>query len=334
MRDNYGINATISGPIKKEFRTILRKENIPFFDPGIHSIRTDIINVILYYLTLLGAVFKSFVFLCRERPKLVLGTGSFGSFPACIAAFFLNIPVVIHEQNTVPGLANRVLGRFAKKVLLAFPNTSFPQSKIVLVGNPVNREIADLDKKTCYDKLGLDSTKKTLLIFGGSQGAFSVNSWFIYFLKKTKNLRGWQIIHITGNEDYSRIKKVYEDLRINALISPFLYPLDCAYEVSDLAVTRGGALSLSELSFWGIPALIIPYAYSKDNHQEYNALFFQKKGAAYLLKPKERDDGTMAFFNALLNDTEKLESMSRNMKKALSEDALEKICKEISASMN
>ncbi len=332
LRDNYAVETTLLGPIKEEFQTILKTEKFPFVNLKISSRQADIIATIsfYYYLAMLKAIFKSFLFLCRERPKLVIGTGSFGSFPACISACFLRIPIFVHEQNTIPGKANELLGKFARKVFLAFPNSSFHSSKTLVVGNPVGKQRLDLDKKVCYEKFGLDTKKKTILVFGGSQGAFSLNTWFVNLLEEMGDLKGWQIIHITGKRDYERVKERYTNFKIRSSVLSFLYPMDCAYRISDLAISRGGALSLSELSLWGIPALIVPYSYAKDNHQEHNARYFQEKGGAYLLNPEEmRDRNFSQTLQELLNDSHRLMSMSENMKKTMRNDALEKICEEI-----
>ena len=236
----------------------------------------------------------------------------------------------IQEQNIISGKANKLLGKFATKIFLAFPNSSFQPSKTIEVGNPVGRQGLDLDKKVCYERFGLNIKKRTLLIFGGSQGAFSLNSWFMNLLEEMGDLKDWQIIHITGNGDYERVKKKYAKFKIHSIILPFLYPIDCAYKISDLAISRGGALSLSELSFWGIPALIVPYSYAKDNHQEHNARYFQEKEGAYLLKPEEMQDRSFSrTLQELLNDSHRLMSMSENMKKIMRNDALERICEEI-----
>jgi UDP-N-acetylglucosamine--N-acetylmuramyl-(pentapeptide) pyrophosphoryl-undecaprenol N-acetylglucosamine transferase len=331
LRENYGIESTLLGPMKEELQTILKTEKVPFVNLKISAEQTNIIAIIsFYYLPMLKAIFKSFLFLCHKRPKLVIGTGSFGSFPGCISACLLRIPIFIHEQNTIPGMANNFLGKFARKVFLAFPNSSSRSSKTHVVGNPIERQKIDLDKKACYEKFNLDMQKKTLLIFGGSQGAFSLNSWFMDLLEEIRDLKDWQILHIAGRKDYERIKERYANFKIRSYVLPFLYPIDCAYRISDLAISRAGALSLSELSFWGIPALIAPYSYSKDNHQEHNARYFQERGGAYLLKPEEmRDDKFLGNFKELLNDSYKLKLMGEKMKKTLPEDALEKVCEEI-----
>ncbi len=279
---------------------------------------------------MLKSTFDSFLFLSCNRPYIVMATGSFGSVPAGVSAFFLRIPLFIHEQNIVSGKANVFLGKFATKIFLAFPNSFFPNSKSVLVGNPVGKHKSNLDKRECYKKLELDINKKTLLVFGGSQGASSLNSWFINVLGEISNFNDWQIIHITGKSDYVRVKNRYVNFKIRSVVLPFLYPIDCAYKISDLAVSRGGALSLSELSFWGISALIVPYSYAKDNHQEYNARYFQERGGVYLLKQEDiKEDNFPENFKELLNDSDKLKLMSKNMKDILQNDALERICEEI-----
>lgn len=331
LREKYGIDAIFLGPIKSNFQTILQADNFSFVNLLISSVRGNKITAtLIYYPAMIKAIFKSFIFLYQTKPKLVIGTGSFGSFPACISAYLLKIPLFLHEQNIVSGKANRFLGRFAKKIFLAFPNFSCNSAKTLVVGNPVGKFEQNIDKQTCYEKLGLDKDKKTLLIFGGSQGAFSLNTWIINILAEISNFKNWQVIHIAGEADCKRVRGQYMDSKISSVVLPFLFPMDCAYLISDLAIARGGALSLSELSFWGIPSLIAPYSYAKDNHQEHNAIYFQEKGGAYLLEKTDIENGRIPeILQELLNDSDKLKQMSENIKKILPNDALESICEEI-----
>lgn len=330
-REKYKIESVFLGPVKSEFQNILQKEKIPFVNLPISSASGNIITIVsAYYPSMFKAIVKSFFVLYRIRPRLVIGMGSFGSFPACISAYLLKIPLFLHEQNIVSGKANRFLAKFAQKIFVAFPNYYPISEKTLLVGNPVEKLEPDIDKQTCYEKFGLDKDKKTLLIFGGSQGAFSLNAWVINILTKISNFQNWQVIHVTGKSDYKRIKGRYEKLKISSVVLPFLFPMDYAYLISDLAIARGGALSLSELSFWGIPSLIVPYSCAKDNHQEHNALYFHKKGGAYLLKRKDMGKNwAPKILQELLNSPDKLKEMSKNMKKIMPDDALEKICGEI-----
>lgn len=330
-REKYGIESIFLGPIKSKFQTILKAENFPFVNLSISQAQKNIITTIfIYYMTMVRAIVKSFIFLCRARPKLVIGMGSFGSFPACISAYLLKVPLFLHEQNIIPGKANKFLAKFSHKIFLAFPGSSFHPAKTLVVGNPVVKCELDLDKQNCYKKFGLDTDKKTLLIFGGSQGAFSLNTWVVNILPQIANFKNWQVIHIAGDADCKRVKGKYINSKIHSVVLPFLFPMDCAYLISDLAIARGGALSLSELSFWGIASLIVPYSYAKDNHQEYNAFYFQKKGGAYLLKITDVQNGRIPkILQELLKDSDKLEQMGKKMKGIMRNDALERICEEI-----
>jgi len=331
LREKYGIDAIFLGPIKSNFQTILRSGNFSFVNLPISPSQKNVIaTILIYYPAMFKAIFTSFIFLCRTRPKLVMGMGSFGSFPACISASLLKIPLFLHEQNVVSGKANKFLAKFAKKIFLAFPSSSFQPIKTLVVGNPIEKRELDLDRKTCYEKFGLNIDKKTLLIFGGSQGAFSLNTWVMNILHGIADFKNWQVIHIAGETDYQRVKEKYANSKIPSVVFPFLFPMDCAYLISDLAIARAGALSLSELSFWAVPSLIVPYSYAKDNHQEHNAIYFQKKGGAYLLGKADLENNRFPkILQELLNNSGKLEQMSKNMQNILPNNALEKICEEI-----
>ncbi len=331
LREKYKVESMFWGPIKLNFQNILQEEKFSFVNLSIPSTSGNIITVVFsYYPSMFKAVIQSFFFLCHARPKLVMGTGSFGSFPACISAYLLRIPLLLHEQNIVSGKANKFLAKFAQKIFLAFPNSSLISKKSLVVGNPVEKFKPNPDKQTCYKNFGLDKNKKTLLVFGGSQGAVSLNTWTVDVLEKLSDFENWQVIHITGEADYWRVREKYIKLGTSSVVLPFLFPMDCAYLISDLAITRGGALSLSELSFWGVPSLIVPYVYAKDNHQKYNALYFQEKSGAYLLKKTDIEKSRVPkILQELINSPDKLKKTSENIKKVMPNDALEKICEEI-----
>jgi len=331
LKEKYKIESVFLGPIKSKFQNIVRKENFSFVNLPISSACSNMITAIsFYYPSMFKALFKSFFFLCRTRPKVVIGMGSFGSFPACMSAYLLRIPLLLHEQNIVSGKANKFFGKFAKKIFLAFPNSSFNPGKTLVVGNPIGKFTSNMYKQACYKKFGLDKDKKTLLIFGGSQGAFSLNTWVTGILAELSHFEDWQVIHITGDIGYEKLMKKYKKMKIASVVLPFLFPMDYAYLISDLAIARGGALSLSELSFWGIPSLIAPYSYAKNDHQKYNAIYFQEKGGAYLLEKMDmRENHAPKILQDLLSSADKIKEMSDNIKKIMPGDALEKICEEI-----
>lgn len=330
LREKYGIEAVLLGPIKEKFHTILKREGLPFINLQIPSRGQQVSATVLFYWALLVSSFRAFFYLLKIRPQLVMGTGSFGSLPSCVAAFLLHKPLFIHEQNIIPGKVNHWLGKYADKIFLAFPNSPFSSSKTLVVGNPVKTEKLDLDRVTCYKKFDLDSGKKTLLIFGGSQGSSDINDCFRGLLGELEHFPDWQILHITGKRDYQTVKERYRRYSIGSCALPFCYPMEYAYRIADLAICRAGALSLSELSIWGIPAMVIPYPYSKDNHQESNALYFQQRGGAYLVRGEEVKNGIfLKKLKRLLLDSEEREAMGSRMREILPDDASRRICEEI-----
>jgi len=330
LKKDYAFRVSFLGPIKKEFIPILQEEKIPHFNLKILSRRKGILNTLLFTISLIRAIFLSFCILFKERPHLTISTGSFGSVPGTVASYLWGVPVFIQEQNVIPGLANRILSKLAKKVFLGFPGDVFPLDKVEVTGNPVKEKEVSLDREGCYRRLDLDKNLNTLLIFGGSQGAEVINRKLGDFLEKVEDLSRWQILHISGGKNYIPEEKRWGD-KVKTI--PFLYPMEYAYRISQAAICRGGALSLSELSLWGIPAFIFPHQSAMGNHQLANALYFEKGGGAVVIRDLE-DGRWIKEVEQILNQPARLKSMGENMKTLAFPDATEKICRGIKEYFN
>ena len=236
-------------------------------------------------LSVMGCMVK----LIRFRADAVIGVGGFSSGPVILAAWLLRKPVVLHEQNSVPGVANRLASRFAKRIFITFPESStfFPENKCALSGNPVRSEI--LEAASFLE----ENKPATLLVAGGSQGASGINRAMIQDLSKFKSLE-IKIIHQCGSQDLSEVQMAYETAGVDAEIHPFIQKMEEAFSQATLVVCRAGATTLSELMVLGKPSILIPFPHAADNHQERNARYLENEGAAQVILEPELTPGALA----------------------------------------
>jgi len=223
----------------------------------------------------------------RFRPDLVLGVGGYVTGPVILAARFLKVPCCIHEQNSVPGLANRLLGRIVHKVFISLPDSAayFPDAKTVLTGNPVRRELLTAASTPAQK----ENQRPTLLVLGGSQGAHRVNMLMIEALAEHRSAlpTGFAVIHQTGTRDEEEVRKEYSRLKIKAKVAAFFNDMATLYREADLVISRAGATTLAELMLFAKPAILIPFPFAADNHQEKNGLLLVERGGARMFVEAE-----------------------------------------------
>jgi len=258
------------------------------------------------------------------RPDVVLGVGGYVSGPLVLAAVLLRIPTAICEQNTVPGVTNRILGRVVNKIFASFDSSVlyFPSTKIVITGNPIRKEIL----------ISADSSKSTeslsALVFGGSQGAHSLNRLVPEAFSKIGN-KSISVIHQTGGKDYLYVKDLYIENKINAQVLTFIDDMANAYGKSDLVIARAGAGTISEITALGKPSILIPFPYAAHNHQLENAKILESAGAAVLIEDKDATAAKLAMALTKLLDEDKLNTMAANAKKLGKPEASKKIVDEL-----
>ena len=264
----------------------------------------------------------------RFKPDVVLGVGGYVTGPVVAAAKLLGKPTIIHEQNSIPGLANRKLGALASRICLSLPGSEkwFPEEKSVLTGNPVRNAILALagqEKKAKEKSL-------TLLVLGGSLGAHRVNELMIeVFGLGLSGLAGVKVIHQTGPDDVKKVETAYRENNIQATVSPFFSDMAAIYEQADLLVSRAGATTLAELAVLGKPAILIPYPYAADNHQEKNAEFYVQSGGAVMFVEKELTADVLAEkLVQLLGNSRQLQEMGEAMQSRAFPEATERIVDE------
>lgn len=260
----------------------------------------------------------------RFRPDVVMGVGGYVTGPVVAAAWMLGRPTLIHEQNSVPGLANRMLGRLVRKICLSLPQSGgyFPAEKSVLTGNPVRAAI--IDGGSARRK---EHGKKTVLVLGGSQGARTVNRLMIEAISGSPgDFSSIRIIHQTGKDDEQMVRAAYEDIGIDHQVSAFFTDMGGVYSQADLVVSRAGATTLAEIGVVGLPAVLIPYPFAADNHQQKNASWYAESGAAVVFEEKRVNGARLAReILLIMKDEERLARMSASMKKLGIADAAERI---------
>ena len=247
------------------------------------------------------------------RPDIVLGVGGYVTGPVVLAAKILGIKTCIHEQNSVPGITNRILGKMVDRIYTSIPGSEkfFSAKKTVLTGNPIRQDILAV-----AEQLNEEKTKfKTLLVLGGSQGAHRVNKLVVEALAAAELPLGFEVIHQTGVTDEEWVRKAYGDKGVVAEVSAFIDNMSAAYARADFVVSRAGATTLAELAVTGKPVVFIPYPYAADNHQVANAQFLVEGGAAWMFQENELTAPKLQKqIEALLNDAELLEQMGKKMR--------------------
>ncbi len=253
-----------------------------------HGIKGKNIGELLKALAVLPLSFLEAVYHIRRfAPDVVLGVGGYVTGPVVAAARLLGLPTIIHEQNSVPGLANRKLARIVKRICLSLPDTEavFPREKVILTGNPVRQKILDL----VGTRRQASGDECTVLVLGGSQGAHALNRLVIQaFTEEGRGaLSSLRLIHQTGEKDEEWARASYRSAGIKATVAAFFQDMPAVYGQADFLISRAGATTLSELAVLGLPSILVPYPYAADNHQEKNARYYQSSGGAILIREEQ-----------------------------------------------
>jgi len=241
---------------------------------------------------LLLALLQSLRLMIRHRPAAVLGMGGFASGPGGVAAWLTRRPLVIHEQNAIAGLTNRILARLARVVLQAFPGSFSAAANAITVGNPVREDIAALAAPEL--RYAEREGPLRLLILGGSQGALTLNRIVPGALALLPDTLRLTVRHQAGERTLAQARAAYRQHNIDVDLSPFIEDMAQAYAWADLVVCRAGALTVAELSAAGLPAIFVPYPAAVDDHQSANARPMTEAGAAALLVEKDLCDESLA----------------------------------------
>jgi UDP-N-acetylglucosamine--N-acetylmuramyl-(pentapeptide) pyrophosphoryl-undecaprenol N-acetylglucosamine transferase len=268
----------------------------------------------------------------RRSPEVVLGMGGYVSLPVCAAARTLGAPVVLHEQNIVLGLANRICKPFARRVAVSFEETlPHAGARGVLTGNPVAPEIAEADRAAgrpdALARWSLDPGRRTLLVFGGSQGARRINHAAAGLVHAWIGRADRQVLHITGPGDYDDVKARIDDGAAYRLVQYVDRMID-AYVAADLALCRGGATTVAELTVTGVPSIIVPYPHHRDRQQERHGKVLERAGAAVVVRDAELTTTRIASeADRILGDDEAMSRMTKCALAAARPDAAERVAR-------
>jgi len=267
------------------------------------------------YLSFVGNFWRSFfaarIIFRRRKPDAVLAMGGFTAAPPILAARKSGAKTFLHESNTIPGRANRLLARFVDEAFIGFPEAAarLKARKITPTGTPVRQQFlaarGSVETELPHRRLalGLEPDCPTVLVVGGSQGASGLNEMIMSALPLlAKN--NWQWLHLTGAKDFERVKSAYAARGMKAVVKPFLAEMDQALGAATAVVSRAGASSLAELAALRLPALLVPFPAAADNHQFYNARAFEATGAARLFEQKSATPENVAAAVAELVENE------------------------------
>lgn len=309
-----GIEGKLLGQLGYELRTIdiegLKGRGLKALAKGVYQVPQSL--------------WQSRHILKQFSPHLVIGVGGYASGPAVLTAHFMGIPTAIAEQNTIPGVTNRILGRFVNKIFVTYDKTAtlFEPNKVILSGNPVRAAFIagkepDKEKKDFWQ----------LLIFGGSQGAAAINKAMINMLPQLQKMKNKiYVVHQTGARQMEKVKQTYKGFGIKAKVLPFIVDMAGAYLSADLIICRAGATSLAEITASGKAAILIPYPWAANDHQTKNAQAMAEAGAAVMISERELGSGKLfGVIQNLLYDEQKLRKMEKKSAKLGNINAAEKI---------
>ncbi len=284
---------------------------------------------LIFPLKLINSLFKAYMIIKKFKPTIVIGTGGFASGPTLFVANKMGIKTIIQEQNSYPGITNKLLAKNASKICVAYSGLErfFPEDKIKITGNPVRQDLLNITSKReeAQAFFKLNNAKKTLVVLGGSLGARAINNLLennIEWLVKNQVQVIWQ----TGKLYYNEYKK-YDSIE-GVQTHAFLNSMDLVYAAADFLISRAGASSISELCIVGKPVIFIPSPNVAEDHQTKNAMSVVSKGAAILLKEKELDTFKDVFLE-LLTSKKQQESLSKKIKELALPNATKDIVNEV-----
>jgi len=276
-----------------------------------------VLSLLLAPLMLLKACYQASSIIRRRQPDVVLGLGGFASGPGGLMSWLHGKPLVIHEQNRVPGTTNRLLKGFAKRVLEAFPNSFGENTKAIFTGNPVRKELLDSSEN--------EQKKNTnILVIGGSLGASILNEVVPDALQKLQNELSLNVIHQAGKTTIEMAKEKYSATDVKVDVRVFIDDMKQAYQWADIVICRAGAMTVSEVAIMGLPAILVPLPHAIDDHQTKNAAYLADEGAAVLMpQPIFTPQALSETLKDLLSNENKLSEMSSKARSLAKPDATE-----------
>lgn len=272
--------------------------------------------------------------LARLKPDIIIATGGYVCFPVVVAAAILRIhPIALLEPNAHPGLTNRVLSRLVDEAWGAFPEADAHfKGKYVYTGIPVRSALRALPSRDdAVARLGLSTKRRTILAMGGSQGARSINDALTSLVKTDGLPDGWQLIHVTGEKEYDRVRHALDETTAPPAVRPYLHDMRDAYAAADLVLARAGASTLGELTATGKPAVLVPYPHAADDHQRANAEMVARAGAAVVVDDRELIAGKLRSVLADVTQPSRLAALSAAAERSRAADPVATILARVDA---
>lgn len=267
------------------------------------------------------------------KPEVIFATGGFASAAVLVAGWMARVPVVLHEQNSVPGLTNRIASRFAREVHLSYSGSRRffrRRGHLRLSGIPIRDVVSQGSRSKALRLFRLDDDRKTILVFGGSQGAHRLNEAILDSLPTFAQRRDIQFVIQSGQKDYTWMLDRCRTIPARTWVRPFILNMGDAYALADLVVCRAGALTLAELAATGKPAILVPYPHATANHQALNAEVAAEAGAAIVIPDSDLSGERIAQeISELLNQPRRLRLMSIQSMKLARPDATDRLVKAI-----
>lgn len=275
------------------------------------------------------SLYDAYRIMRKYRPDVIVGVGGYASFSPVLIGHFMSIPTLIAEQNSIPGLANRTLGKIADAVCVTYHESisAFPQGKTFITGNPVRTGILSGSREKAYELFSLERNKFTIFVFGGSSGARSINHAICDSFHDINDIKDRiQFLHQTGKHEYETVRETYRKWGVKGTVAAFIHQMPEAYAVADLVISRAGATTLAELSAVGKPAVLIPYPFAAANHQEVNAQRLAEMGAVRVIFDHEVNGEILArHIRELQGDTALRSDMQRSSRSLGRPDAAQKV---------
>jgi UDP-N-acetylglucosamine--N-acetylmuramyl-(pentapeptide) pyrophosphoryl-undecaprenol N-acetylglucosamine transferase len=273
-------------------------------------------------LMILKAIFQARTVMIQEQPDVLLGMGGYVTGPAGIAAKTLGIPLLVHEQNAVAGMSNKLLAKFSNQVLAAFPG-AFSDIKYQVVGNPVRESVANI-------KHEFSTESCRILVVGGSLGAKVLNDELPNVFSQLNCSKTVEVWHQTGKGNLGAVKASYQKLELSAKVEQFIDDIDTAYAWADIVICRSGALTVSEIAAAGKMALFVPFPHAVDDHQTANAAFLVSNQAALLLQQRDLNQQSLIkLLKPFVEQPELIKKMADKAKSYAQIDATEQVAKYI-----
>jgi len=274
----------------------------------------DILINLLFPLRLLVSLIQSYSIIKNFKPDFAIGTGGYTAGPPLRTAAILKIPIFLHEQNVLPGATTKMLAGKAKQVYTSFAESKTYLENAVYIGTPLRRSLQTVSREQAHYFFELEPQRKTILIFGGSQGSKALNSFWADNIYAVVEAVECQFIWQTGQRDYELLDNIFSG-NPNIHITPFIHEMGIAYCAADVVISRAGALSLAELCLYGKPSLLVPLPTAAGNHQEANARNMEQYGASILVLQKElTTDRLTKELIELLKDEARLATMAEKAK--------------------